>query len=319
MTQTMPGAFALIENMASSSLNKNKEHDCSKSVSSIDDLAAKVDQLLKNSQNQVFIMEEAVPEKSVGDLTLDTEAIDDQQEVSYVNGQGWQLKNYHPNPNARNNPQVFWPKQNKPAENAQGNQGQYPGYQKNYQPRAFYLNQPQNNQSQKQQNTQQTAPATTSTPQDDASGVTAMLQQFLQGQHIQGKALNQVTTDINARMNHMFNDLSTKYDNVASHMRQMDIQIAQTAENVKRQQGTLPGKTDKNPKEGNRVQLRSGRNLQENVPRRLTTAEKGKQKEGERSTTGTAPLDTDDAEQTPKTDPSSAPKPAEQPTVTAPM
>ncbi|KAF3572615.1 hypothetical protein F2Q69_00059006 [Brassica cretica] len=46
----------------------NKEHDRSKSVNSIDDLAAKVDQLLKGNQSQVFIMEEATPEKSAGKL-----------------------------------------------------------------------------------------------------------------------------------------------------------------------------------------------------------------------------------------------------------
>ncbi|KAF3530394.1 hypothetical protein DY000_02043181 [Brassica cretica] len=51
MTQTTPGAFTLMKNMASSSLNKNKEHDRSKSVNSIDDLAAKVDQLLKGNQS----------------------------------------------------------------------------------------------------------------------------------------------------------------------------------------------------------------------------------------------------------------------------
>ena len=62
-----------------------------------------------------------------------------------------------------------------------------------------------------------------------------MMQQLLQGQQVQGKALNQVTTNINARMNNMFKDLSTKYGNVTSHMRQMDIQIAQTAESVKKQ------------------------------------------------------------------------------------
>ena len=73
MTQTTPGAFELIENMASSSLNKNKEHYRSKSVNSIDDLAAKVDQLLKGNQSQVFIMEEAAPEKSAGDLAFDAE------------------------------------------------------------------------------------------------------------------------------------------------------------------------------------------------------------------------------------------------------
>ena len=143
MNQTTPGAFALIENMASSSLNKNKEHDRSKSVNSIDDLAAKVDQLLKGNQSQVFIMEEAAPEKSAGDLAFDAEISgDDHQEVSYVNGQGWHLKNYHPNPNVRNNPQLFWPKQDKPADPAQSNQGQYTGYQKKYQPRTYVLSQP---------------------------------------------------------------------------------------------------------------------------------------------------------------------------------
>ena len=89
MTQTTPGAFTLIENMASSSLNKNKEHDRSKSVNSIDDLAAKVDRLLKGNQSQVFIMEDAAPEKSAGDKAFEAEqAGDDQQEVSYVNGHG---------------------------------------------------------------------------------------------------------------------------------------------------------------------------------------------------------------------------------------
>ena len=43
--------------MVSSSLNKNKENDRSKTVNSIGDLAAKVDQLIKGNQSQVFIME----------------------------------------------------------------------------------------------------------------------------------------------------------------------------------------------------------------------------------------------------------------------
>ncbi|KAF3559681.1 hypothetical protein F2Q69_00014400 [Brassica cretica] len=158
-------------------------------------------------------MEEATPEKSACDKALESEqAGDDRQEVSYVNGQGWQLKNYHPNPNVRNNPQLFWTKQDKPVDPPQSNQGQ----------------------------------------------------------QLQGKALNQVTTEINTRMNHMFGDLSTQYDNVASHMSQMDIQIAQTG-----------GKTDKNRKECNAVQLRSGNQLSEPERRRFTAAEKRKQKESE--------------------------------------
>ena len=187
MTQTTPGAFALIENMTSSSLNKNKEHDRSKSVNNIDDLAAKVDQLLKGNQSQVFIMEEATPKKSAGDKAFEAEqAGDDQQEVSYVNGQGWQLKNYHPNPNVRNNPQLFWPKQEKPVDPAQSSQGQYAGYQKNYQPRTYVLSQPQNNQPQMQnhQNTQPATSASVAVPQDETK---TMLQQLHQGQQLQGK------------------------------------------------------------------------------------------------------------------------------------
>ncbi|XP_048611913.1 uncharacterized protein LOC125586138 [Brassica napus] len=129
---------------------------------------------------------------------------------------------------------------------------------------------------QKHQNPQPATSTPIIAPQDETK---VMLQQLLQGQQLHGKALNQVTTEINTRMNHMFRDLSSKYDNVASHMRQMDIQIAQTAESVKRQQGTLPGKTDKNPKECNAVQLRSGKQLSKPENKRFTTAEKGKQKE----------------------------------------
>ena len=90
ITQTTLGAFALIENMASSSLNKNKENDRSKSVNSIDNLVAKGDQLLKGNQSQVFIMEEeTASENNVSDATPEGgNTIDDQQEVSYVNGQG---------------------------------------------------------------------------------------------------------------------------------------------------------------------------------------------------------------------------------------
>ncbi|KAF2545521.1 hypothetical protein F2Q70_00021305 [Brassica cretica] len=46
------------------------------------------------------------------------------------------------------------------------------------------------------------------------------------------------------------------------------------------QQGTLLGKTDKNPKDCNAVELRSGRHLPYHVSKKLTAQEKGKQKEG---------------------------------------
>ena len=138
-----------------------------------------------------------------------------------------------------------------------------------------------------------------------------MMHQLLQGQQIQGKALNQVTTDFNSKMNHMFNDLSTKYDNIASHMRQMDVQIAQTAEIIKRQQGTLPGKTDKNPKECNVVALRSERTLPDTIPKKLSAAEKGKQKEGEQPRSEPPPLSDEELEQSAETDPTPVAQPVD--------
>ncbi|XP_013624555.1 PREDICTED: uncharacterized protein LOC106330666 [Brassica oleracea var. oleracea] len=215
--------------MASSSLNKNKENDRSKSVNNIDDLAAKVDQLLKGNQSQVFIMEKAASENNFSDATPEGDiTVDDQKEVSYVNGQGWQYKNYHPNPNVWNNPHLFaYPKTDKPVDNTQNSQGQNSGYQKPYQGRTYVLIQAQHNYQ----------------------------------------------------------------------------PYAQTAESVKRQQGTLPGKTDKNPKECSAVALRSGRTLPDAVPEKLSAAEKGKQKEGEQPLSQAPPLSDEEPEQSAETDP----------------
>ncbi|KAF3488850.1 hypothetical protein F2Q69_00052042 [Brassica cretica] len=50
------------------------------------------------------------------------------------------------------------------------------------------------------------------------------------GQQVQAKALNQVTTYINTRMDNMFTDLSTKYDTVASHIRRWMLRLLKQLE-----------------------------------------------------------------------------------------
>ncbi|XP_048620109.1 uncharacterized protein LOC125590555 [Brassica napus] len=75
-----------------------------------------------------------------------------------------------------------------------------------------------------------------------------MMQQLLQGQQVQAKTLNQVSTDINTSMNNIFTELNTKYDTMSNHIKRIDVQLAQTAESVKRQQGPLPGKSVMNPR-----------------------------------------------------------------------
>ncbi|KAF2554346.1 hypothetical protein F2Q68_00033652 [Brassica cretica] len=117
------------------------------------------------------------------DAVAETETSEeDQQEVSYVNGHGWQFKNYHPNPNVRNNPHLFSYKTNPDNLNdrSQRNQFQNTGYQKPY-----FQNQNQNqnqngkmfvlsqahNQFQNRQNNPQAAPATASGPPDELKGM----------------------------------------------------------------------------------------------------------------------------------------------------
>ncbi|KAF3526786.1 hypothetical protein F2Q69_00046124 [Brassica cretica] len=95
---------------------------------------------------------------------------------------------------------------------------------------------------------QQAAPAAANSSPNELKGLCMMMQQLLQVQHVQAKALNQVTTDINTRMDDMFTELSTKIDAVSSHMKRIDIQIGQIAETVKRQQGNLPRKSVMNPR-----------------------------------------------------------------------
>ncbi|KAG5411880.1 hypothetical protein IGI04_008199 [Brassica rapa subsp. trilocularis] len=123
---------------------------------------------------------------------------------------------------------------------------------KNNQGHVFSMEQPTaghiQNQNQRQpQSNPHVVPATGNSQPDELQGLGMMIQQLLQGQQVQAKVLNQVTTEIDTRMGNMFTELNNKYDNLAIHMRKIDVQLAQTAESVKRQQETLPGRTDKNP------------------------------------------------------------------------
>ncbi|XP_048617046.1 uncharacterized protein LOC106423145 [Brassica napus] len=127
----------LIENMAASSNNKKEERDFSKKENSsdtqkIDELTAKVYQLLKNNQGHVFGMEQAT---------------------------AGQIQNL--------------------------------------------------NQQQPQSN-QQVVPVTGNSQSDELKGPSMMTQHLLQGQQVQAKALNQVTTEMDTRMGSMFTELINK-------------------------------------------------------------------------------------------------------------
>ncbi|KAF3535189.1 hypothetical protein F2Q69_00020000 [Brassica cretica] len=143
-----------------------------------------------NSIDNNKIDELTAKDKATAENTLEADqSANDQNEVSYVNGQGWQFKNYHPNPNVRNNPHLYnYLKLETPADNPQNNQGQKAGYQKgynqNHQGKTYVLSQAQYNQfqNQKQLTNQQVAPAATTAPQDELKSLDMMMQQLLQGQ-----------------------------------------------------------------------------------------------------------------------------------------
>ncbi|KAF3561957.1 hypothetical protein DY000_02018257 [Brassica cretica] len=101
----------------------------------------------------------------------------------------------------------------------------------------------QNQNQQQPQSNRQVVPAAENSQPDELKGLSMMMQQLLQGMQIQGKALNQISTDINTRMDNMLTELNTKYDIVSNHIKRIDVQLAQTAESVNRQQGMLSGKS----------------------------------------------------------------------------
>ncbi|MBW1279404.1 hypothetical protein, partial [Escherichia coli] len=69
-------------------------------------------------------------------------------------------------------------------------------------------------------------------------------------------------TEINTKVDAMYSDLNGRLEAVCNHVKKLDIQVAQTADAVKRPQGVLPGKPDTNPREFvNAIGLRSGRVL----------------------------------------------------------
>ncbi|KAF3510969.1 hypothetical protein F2Q69_00006064 [Brassica cretica] len=88
----------------------------------------------------------------------------------------------------------------------------------------------QNQNQQQPQSNWQAVPATGNSQPDDLKGLGMMMQQLLQGQQLQAKALNQVTTEMDTRMGNMFTELNNKYDTLTIHIRKIDVQLAQTAE-----------------------------------------------------------------------------------------
>jgi len=49
-----------------------------------------------------------------------------------------------------------------------------------------------------------------------------------------------LVVEFNGKFDAVYIDLNGKIDNLSSHMKKLDVQVAQTAQSIKRQEGFLP-------------------------------------------------------------------------------
>ncbi|KAF3489901.1 hypothetical protein F2Q69_00055312 [Brassica cretica] len=158
----------------------------------------------------------------------------------------------------------------------------------NYQQKSYFNNQqsgyqPRNNQQgsyQPQQNprhgfnnkgqhsSQQQANPSTSTPQ--VSSTDALLKQILESQTRSEKHVGYKLKNLHSKIDGSYNELNNKFRTLENQFAAMNIQ-------QNRQQGSLPGKSEQNPKETMKaITLRSGKEL----PQRALTKDAEKQGEG---------------------------------------
>jgi len=69
----------------------------------------------------------------------------------------------------------------------------------------------------------------------------SMLAQILESQ-------TKLVMEFNGKFDAVYIDLNGKIDNLSSHLKKLDVHVAQTAQSIKGQEGFVPGNPDANPK-----------------------------------------------------------------------
>ncbi|KAG7548017.1 hypothetical protein ISN44_As12g032250 [Arabidopsis suecica] len=91
------------------------------------------------------------------------------------------------------------------------------------------------------------------------SKMETMLEQILEGH-------TKLTVEFNGKFDAIYSDLNGKIDTLNTHMKKLDVQVAQTATAVRRQDGVLPGMPDANPKRTcNAILVRDGDDVWEEL------------------------------------------------------
>ncbi|XP_048605792.1 uncharacterized protein LOC125583203 [Brassica napus] len=254
--RTVEDALELLENMAQSDSVYNDEYDRRDRGGGGEYMTTKRE--LKALQDKIDMLLSEKTKKEELHMVAEVDRVECQEDMYYVNAQGtWYKK--EPDYQYQNNYQQkpFYNNQQKPFNN--------------YQPRPFYNNQPKpfynNNQGgyQPKQNfppgfspkpsqpAQDQAGSSTQPPQE--SSTEAMLKQLLEGQARSEKQLGYELKNLHNKIDGNYHDLNNKF-------KALENQFVSMTASSSRQQGSLPGKPEQNPKETIKaITLRSGREL----------------------------------------------------------
>lgn len=254
--RTVEDALELLENMTQSDSVYNDEYDRRDRGGGGEDMTTKRE--LKALQDKIDMLLSEKTKKEELHMVAEVDRVECQEDMYYVNAQGtWYKK--EPDYQYQNNYQQkpFYNNQQKPFNN--------------YQPRPFYNNQPKpfynNNQGgyQPKQNfppgfspkpsqpAQDQAGSSTQPPQE--SSTEAMLKQLLEGQARSEKQLGYELKNLHNKIDGNYHDLNNKF-------KALENQFVSMTASSSRQQGSLPGKPEQNPKETIKaITLRSGREL----------------------------------------------------------
>ncbi|WZZ50335.1 hypothetical protein YC2023_050442 [Brassica napus] len=230
-------AEEFVENMAQSESVYSDDHDRSNRDSGGDDqnskrelkaLQDKMDLLLsdRTKQEKVNFVGEHKQDEIV--VVNEVDGLEGQEELCFVNANGtWYKKELHFQ--YQNN------YQQKPLYNNQ--QGSYQASQ----------NYSQGFSSKGNQSTQGQVGSSTSALKE--SSTDAMLKQILESQTRSEKHIGYELKNLHTKVDGSYNDLNKKFSNLASHFKALENQFASRHSTSKRPMGSLPEKSEQNPKE----------------------------------------------------------------------
>ncbi|KAL0885551.1 hypothetical protein Bca101_009534 [Brassica carinata] len=254
-------AEELVDNMVKSDSVYSGEHDRADRTTRADDnqtkkeiksLQDKIDLLIANQAKQEQIHFVGGPNQETPPKVNEVEGLEGQEELCFINNNGsWYRK--EPNFQYNNYQQRSYPN-NQQGGYTNNQQGGYPPKQNtqqgSYQPRQ---NPPPGFANHSNQSTQ--AQGSSSQAKAPDSSMEAMFKQLLEGQARAAKDIGHEFKTVHSKIDSSYTELNNK-------IRALENQFASTNSQPSRQQGTLPGKSEQNPKEPMKaITLRSGREL----------------------------------------------------------